>query len=200
MKKGISVILTVILMMSLIACGGDVNQRVNRRYRNLQSYTARVKVTVTGNKGQQVYQMSQSFRAPDQYRIEILAPERMQGTVCVISGRNIWMRSAGDLAIQMEQGFFQEEKDYLFLQDFLTDYFDREELPELTVNQEGRILLSAPRRGDSKYRFSQNLEIDKSSNLPKFLITYDEDGSEVVRVEYENFEPEAEIADSVFLP
>ena len=66
MKKGISVILTVILMMSLIACGGDVNQRVNRRYRNLQSYTA--------------------------LRIQIFLPLITQTVPCILSGASISIR------------------------------------------------------------------------------------------------------------
>ncbi len=200
MKKGISIWIIVILMISLTACKGDENTKLSKRYKDLKSYTAQVTVTVTGNKGAAVYRLSQSYRTPDEYRVEVLEPARMDGTVSVIRGQEMWLRSAGTPAMRLEQGNLEEQTDTLFLAEFLKAYFDRETVPVLSPNQEGIMVLTAPERGNSRYRFTQELWIDATSNLPKRLITYDEDGNEMVRVEYDTFVPDAEIEDSVFLP
>ena len=199
MRRGISVLLTVILMMIPVACKTDVNRKIHQRYANLKSYTARVRVSVNGNKGTEVYELSQSFCAPDRYRTEVISPKRMEGTVNVIAGGSMWYRSAGTPAIRMEQGFFQEGRDYLFLHDFLEEYFKESAAP-LTENEEGLVLLDAPVRSDQTYRFTQNLWIDAKSNLPRTLVTYDEKGNEMLRVEYEDFVVNPALSDSVFEP
>lgn len=201
MKKSISVVCAVILMMTFTACGkGDVKTEINKRYQNLESYTASVRVTVTGNKGAETYQISQSWRAPEQYRAEVVSPERLRGTVSVINGKAMWFRSADAPAMQMERGMAESQTDYLFLPDFLAEYYGQEPLPELEVNEEGLVMLSAARRGSSQYRFNQTLWIDAKSKLPAKLVTWDADGNEILRVEYEDFVLNAKLEDTVFLP
>ncbi len=200
MKKSISAFLVAILMISLTACGGDVNQEIDKRYRELQSYTAESKVTVTGNKGPMEYGVSQSYRAPDSYRAEITKPERMAGTVGVITGQEVWLRGADAPAMKLELGTLDQEMEVLFLLPFLEEYFNQETLPELVPNQDGLVQLILPKRGTDRYRFTQNLWIDAKTHLPVWFVTYDMDGNEVVRVEYESFVPNIEIEDSVFLP
>ncbi len=187
-------------MISITACQGDVNTEIDKRYRNIKSYTARTRVTVTGNKGVESYELSQSYKAPDSYRTEVITPDSMNGTVSVILGAEIWLRGAKTQAIKIDKGFLEEQKDYLFLIDFLNDYFAQEKLPILTPGQDGKVMLTAPWRSGSSYRFEQKLWIDEKSNLPELLVTYDDKGNETVRVEYLDFVPNAEIDDSTFLP
>ncbi len=200
MKKGISVFLTVILMISLTACKGDVNQEIDKRYRELQSYTAEVKVTVTGNKGPMEYGFYQSYRTPDSYRAEVTKPERMAGTVGIITGQEVWLRGADAPAMKLELGTLDQEMEVLFFSKFLKEYFGQDTLPELVPNQDGWIQLVLPKRGTNRYRFTQDLWIDGKTHLPVCFTTCDMDGNEIVRVEYESFVPNIEIEDSVFLP
>ena len=199
MRKSISVILIAILMISLAGCKKNINKEIDKIYKDIESYSAVVRVTVAGNKGAEQYEVSQSYKG-GRYRTEVTKPERMKGTLSVISGDEMWLRSAGEPAIYMEKGFSDEQKDYMFIKDFLDEYYSQESLPVLVPDEEGRIMLNLPERGNNEKRFKQSLWIDEKTRIPVCLATYDKNGDEVIRVEYISFVPDAEIEDSVFIP
>lgn len=198
MKKSISVILIVILMISFLGCQKDINNEINKTYRDLQSYTAKVRVTVVGNKGTEEYEMSQIYSG-GRYRVEITKPERMKGTVAILSGDEMWLQSVGEPAIYMEKGFSDEERDYMFIKDFLDEYYSNESLPTLMPDENGRIMMNLQSSGKNERRFNQSLWIDERSKLPVCLVTCDKNGEEVIRVEYISFDYKAEIEESVFV-
>ena len=200
MRKSIAAVLTVLLMISFTGCGGDINTKINNRYSNLKSYTAQVTVTVLGNGKSESYDFLQSWKSPDKYRSEVISPEHMKGTISIVNQDGIWLKSADAPIIQMEHGMENMNTDYMFLSDFLSDYYAEENLPQLTEDGEGKVLLNAADRGTNQYRFTQNLWIDAKSNLPDKLITFDAKGNEMLRVEYHEFVPNAELDDSVFIP
>ncbi len=200
MKKGISVILAGILMISLTACRGDVSQELPKRYEKLKSYTATATVTVTGNKGNSVFRMTQSYRAPDSYRLELMEPKEYLGTAAVQNGQKLWFRRGSDPWIPMESAVLEEGTDFLFPVELIHSYLDRNAGKELAESPEGTLVLKAPVSEGSRYRFSRKLELDGESLLPKTMITYDQDGNEVLRVEYEEFHFNAEMEDDLFSP
>lgn len=200
MKKGISVLLIGILMISLTACGGDVSEKMTKRYKNLESYTATAIVTVNGNKGFSVYEMRQSYKAPDIYRIEVQKPHRLAGTVSLLRGKELWLKSGETATIPIELEELKEETDFLFLDTFLKDYFHQEPVPKPEIGADGAVLLSAPVTNPNRYRFHQNLVFDGESLLPKAMITYDRDGNEAVRVEYRDFVRNASIDEEILKP
>ncbi len=200
MKKGISVLFAVILMISLVACRGNESEKMKKQYQNLKSYQAEIKVTVSGNKGPMDYEFRQSYRSPDCYRAEVTAPERMAGTVAMAQGDKVWFRGAGAPAMPLEANTLEEEMDVLFPVQFFRDYFLQEPLPDLTENDEGLIQLVLPGRGSNRYRFTQQLWVDGKTKKPVSFVTYGIDGNEMVRVEYREFTPNIELEDSLFLP
>ena len=157
-------------------------------------------VTVTGNKGAGIYRMAQSYRAPDAYRLEVLEPENLAGTVSIMNGQKLWLKSGDAPAVPMELAGLEEAADFLFPVEFLGKLFSQTEPPTLVENADGRVLLTAPLESASRYRFSRNLELDARSLLPKTMITYDKDGNEVLRVEFEDFVMNKKLEDGVFSP
>ena len=198
MRKSISVLLTGILMISLTACQGTVSQKLSQKYQNLESYTAKAVVTVTGNKGTAVYEMRQSYRAPDTYRVELEKPEHLSGMVTVVDGQKLWMKQGDGPAVPLELSGLEEETDFLFPVTVLQDFFSLDPLPQLTEGTDGMILLTMPVKKPNRYRMQQNLLFDAKSLLPTTLITHDEDGNEVLRVEYRDFERNTVLDDSIF--
>ncbi len=200
MKKGISVLATGILMMSLTACQGDVSEEFSKRYQRLESYTATAVVTVTGNKGTTVYEMKQSYRAPESYRLEVVKPEQLSGTVTIMNGQDLWMKSGETPAISLSVTGLEENTDMIFPVTVLNDYFREDNPQNLTENADGTILLTGAVQKANRYRMSQNLFFDGKSFLPTEMITYDENGNEAFRVEYRDFKQNVELDDGVFLP
>ncbi|MBE5038858.1 LolA family protein [Ructibacterium gallinarum] len=200
MKKSISVFLIVILMMSVTACGGDREDTIAEYYKDLQSFTAEIKVTVSNGQGKQEYKMYQNWRAPDQYRLEVLEPSEMEGTVCIMDGDAMRFYGAQAPVMELTRGIENMESDYMLLTDFTTAFFETKPLPQLQENEQGLVSMTVAGRENNPRRFSQTLLVDADSGTPRQLVTVDADGSEVLRVEYEKFVPNAEIEDAVFMP
>ncbi len=198
MKKGISVLIAGILMISLTACQGDVREKITRRYRNMESYTGVAVVTVTGNKGPAVYEIKQSYQKPDSYRLEVLKPEQLSGTVSVRKGDILWLKRGDTKAVPVELTGLEEEMDLFFPVEFLEYVLSTESGSELTENQDGTVLLAAPMKEPSRYRFSRKLLLEKKSLLPKIMTVYHQDGSEVFRVEFRDFETNVPLDEEIF--
>ena len=200
MKKGISVLLIVILMMSITACGGEKEDVVTGFYRDLQSFTAEINVVVTNGQGRQEYKMSQSWKAPEQYRLEVLEPSEIAGTICVIHGDTLTFYGAEAPKMEWKRGMESMETDYMLLTDFTAAFFATTPLQPLQENEQGQVAMTVAGRENNARRFSQTLLADADSGEPCQLITVDADGNEVLRVEYEKFVPNAEIDDAAFMP
>lgn len=201
MKKSIAAVLTVLLMTSAAGCsGGDINTKIDKRYGNLESYTARVRVTVQGSGKSENYEFAQSWKAPDKYKSEILSPEHLKGTVSIINSDGIWLKSGDAPPAKIEQAAGSMSTEYMFLSDFLADYYSEENTEKSEADEEGKILLNAADRGKNSKRFTQNLLIDSKTNMPYRLSTFDIKGNEMLRVEYDEFVPDAKLEDSVFMP
>ena len=199
MKKSIAVFTLVFLMMSNVGCKSDINSEINKRFENMQSYTATVNVTVLGNGKSETYKMLQTWKAPDMYRNEITEPERMRGTISIVNSDGIWLKSGDAPAVRMDLGSDSADKEYMFLADFFADYFSVEHSESPEQDSDGKIMLNASDRGTNKNRFTQNLIIDvKHGFMPEMLQTFDNKGNEVLRVEYGDFILNAETDDSAF--
>ena len=199
MKRGISITWAIMLMLTLACCKPqDVNKEIYKRYHDMKSYTAVVRVAVTGNKGVQEYAIRQDYLAPDCYRTEVLEPENMKGTVTVFHGEKMSFQSAGADAATLQRSI-SREKDYLFLPDFLAEYFAAEDTADHTASADGnQTMLNAAVRGSREERFTQNLWVDNKTLKPVRLSTFDVDGSEILRVEYESFEWNPQLEEQSF--
>lgn len=201
MKRSISVVLTAVLMIILTACASDsAGEKINKSFKAMEGYTASVKVTVTGSKDTEVYELRQSWKRPDCYRTEVIKPEELCGTVSIRNGDTLYFQGADEPGIQMEYNVTDEGKDFLFLSDFLEEYYAGEVLPELIPDENNLVLLKGARQGTHESRFTQNLWINAENGLPEYLVTYDVKGDEVLRVEFEEFSLNPNFPDSAFLP
>lgn len=198
MKKSIAVVMTVLLMISVCGCGYDINKRIDKQYKGLESYSARVIVTVPGSGKTETYEMLQNWKRPSFYRSEVLSPEHLRGTVSVINAEGIWLKSGDTDAVRLEPSLENMNTDYMFLSDFFSDYYSKENTDSVVVNDNGEIVLNSSVRGTNKHRFTQNLRLDAKKLKPISLSAFDDKGTEVLRIEYSEFKANDKTDDSAF--
>ncbi len=199
MKKSIAVLAVILLMIGNVGCRADINAELDKRFKDIESYSACVTVTVLGNGKSESFKMQQTWKAPDKYKSEITEPEHMKGTVSVINADGIWLKIGDAPPVRMEQGTESMNTEYMFISDFLKDYYAEEHADKLVEDSEGKVMLNASTRGTNKKRFTQNLSVDvRHKYMPDKLQTFDSKGNEVLRVEFEKFTPNIKIDDSEF--
>ena len=188
-----AVLCAVILMTSTAACQKDAGEEIQKRYQEMESYTAVVDLTVTGNKGAREYQLSQSFRRPEHYRTEILKPEHLKGTVSVIDEEKVWFRTQGAPAIELERSSTELPFDVMSVADFFDAYFALGE-PEIELTEKQAILQIPFEDG------SQELQLNLKTWMPECLRVFDGEEKERCRLDFVDFVLDAKVADGVFVP
>lgn len=195
MRRSIAGVLAVILMIILGGCAGDTAQAIDKRYRDLESYTTQIHLTVTSNKGATEYQLFQAVQRPNQCRTEVLAPDEFKGTTSIVCEEDIHLIGGDAPAVSLKQSR-TDEMDVLSVVEFFSAYFDDGWLEE----SEDTVILHIMREGDNAYRTSQTLELDAKTLLPKVMRVYDKDENKVICAEYMDFVLDAKIESGVFMP
>ena len=122
-------------MITTAGCG-TINQKIDKNFKDMKSYIATVKITVNGNKSTTEYRAKQFWESPDKYRVEIIEPERMSGTVTVYTDNEIFMQSKDTPKQRIERGLSVPDKDFMFISDFVNEYYILDQMPEFQNGDE----------------------------------------------------------------
>ena len=186
--KRIAVVLAVIPMIILCGCMGDTGQKIEKRYRNLESYMAEITVEVTGNKGKETYEMIQVYQSPDRYRIEVISPKELAGTVTIVTDEETRLLGGGAPEISFPLNR-TDAVDSLSVSDFFRSYFDGGQMEET----EESVNLSVQQDWGQ-----QVLELDKKTLVPKTMWVYGKDGKLRIQAEWNEFELDAKIDKEIY--
>lgn len=197
-------IFAIIILMTIF-CGcttdklnHDIYSKIYERYSDIKSYTAVIDVTVYSNVKEGKYTFRQYYRAPDNYRLDVLKPENIAGSGCLFYEDGLYMYSNG--IGEKFDGYIPSDKNYMFLTDFFENYYKGEETAAAVAkNLSGeQTVLTSAAVSDNEYRFCQKLWIDNKTCLPSRLDTFDINNKPVITVTFTEFELNPKISDDVF--
>jgi len=204
LRKAFAVIFAaLVLMITLASCGGkmkhDSYKRVYDRYNDIKSFVAEADVTVKTNLTANTYTVKQYYLAPDNYKMEITAPESLAGTGYTVCNGKINMHS-GTGEIFVLEDYIPEDKNYVFINDFFESYYKSE---DAFVETSGGItedctVLKNMLSEDNPYRHSQCIWINNADLSPEKLVTYDMEDNEVLSVEFKSFDFDSELEKELF--
>lgn len=205
MKKLSAVIFALMLMITMTSCkGGSVShdnyKRIYDMYSNIDSFAAEAEITVKSNLTENTYTVKQYYLAPDNYKMEITAPESLSGTGYSYCDGRINMKSGYGEIFSLED-YVPEDRNYVFINDFFEGYYKSEdafvETGKTSLNDECTVLKNVLSDGNP-YRYSQCMWISNDGFEPKKLVTYDMDNNEVLTVTYKSFTINKEIKKELF--
>lgn len=204
MKKGMMALCAVILMMSMAGCGNktvshDVYSEIYERYNHMKSYTAEAEITVVSNSTAKQYTVRQYYTNDGKYKMEVLQPPNIAGTSCIFVGGDVYLNSSFGAQTVLEQ-YIPNDKDYLFVPDFFSEYYKSEENTVTSASDLSgeQTKLTSLLSGNNRYRFEQSLWVDNKTLLPSVMETYDVNGDMVLRVVYTDFRYNEKVDASVF--
>ncbi len=176
MKKGMTAVCSVILMITLTGCQKEYGQEIAKRYQGIQGYDATVSLKV----GEAEYQLSQTFQAPDTYRTEVLTPRNLKGTVSLVTSDEITFSGGEFPSVTMPRGL-SESADYMQVKDFFTAYYD--ETPgSMEVTEDGILLTHTDAN-----RGTQKLWLNQKTLMPEQMQVFNQEGTMVFQIEYLEF-------------
>ncbi len=203
MKRCVAAVLAVILMINLAACGmrtnHDAYEEIYKRYNEMTSFYAYVKVTAVNERTKNTYLAKQYFSAPDKYCVQFEEPENIAGSGYIFKDGKLILNSGFGKVEQIDAEYHEVDSS-TFIVDFLEEYYKSEESFVSTSNDiESEITVLNRYTGEKDRNcFSQRLSFDNNTYLPIKLETFDVEGNPTVVVEFKEFKRDCDIDKRIF--
>ena len=205
-----AILLTLMIIPALSGCKGtmnfsdadmDVYEKIHKRYNEMESYSAQVRLTVKSNKTEKTYLLRQYAKEPGKYRTEILEPESMKGLVTVQNGESVKLTKPDTDKVITAPA--EEELDYTFVNNFFKLYYKSEETAIDVVagadgGASGTTLLETELMPAEAHRKKATMLIDNKSLKPKNITVYDMGGNINMIAEFSDFVYNDNCKDEIF--
>ena len=212
MKKLITLILTMALLLLLAACSAQSErgienaqemstfEQIQRSLVGLETFRAIATVEYHSNKGVNVYETTQHARITGEYRVEVTGPSHVAGSVTASDGQQIVQfnsRVSGQVSLQIQE---TPERSEIFLTSFIKNYLQCAEISVSVADMEQglRTVFEATVPGNHPYLTISRLWVDNTTLLPVKLVVLDQDGAERIVVTYHVIEINIELDDALF--
>jgi len=191
-KKKWSILIVVIILITGIVIGcqkrnatkEEVYQDFQKKISTMSSYTCKAEVEAIGNKSQHKYEYIHTYSKPDYYKLEVVSPKHLKGKIMEYTDDKIIVKNP-DIDDTLEFPNAGENKQYLFVGDFIKNYLQNEELNiKLTNNN---LVLEVCISGDSDYFNKQLLYINLKTKDPEKMEILDINGQSKFIVTYSEF-------------
>lgn len=163
----------------------EVYKEFQQKISKLNYYKCIAEIEVIGNKTSQNYTMIHSYEKPNYYEVEVVSPEHLKGKTMTYEEDKIIVKNP-DINDEVELPNVGKEDQYLFIGDFIKNYFQSEEL-EIKLSNES-LILTTDIPGENKYFKTQVLYIDTDTKNPKKMEILDDEDNIKFCVNYKEFE------------
>lgn len=187
----LAVMLTLMITTGCVPTQSDdettgTYQKMHRKFSRMQSYSARVQVTVFGNKTQQVYETEQKVKDPGFARVEIVEPSAMADVVTVYAGDRVQIQKGEEKPLIVPSTSAMQD---VFVNEFFASYYGSEETKATFSGEEseGTILLETTACPERAERYKITMLLDKTALEPKVITVYDMGGNVRVKASFSDF-------------
>lgn len=204
-KRLCAVCALLLTLMITAACTGvvplsdseaDVYQRIHKKYSQMKSYTARVRMTVQSNKTEEVYELEQQVRVPDAARITVTSPQSLSGLAAIYNGDSVTLRQAGMGEVTLPA---VPELNYTRPDEFFALYYQSEDTTvSASGGESGQMLLETAVMPRQSEEYKVTLLLDSKKLTPKVLTLYDVGGNIRMTAEYFDFCYNPALEDAIF--
>ena len=151
----------------------------------MSSYKCIAEVEAIGNKSSHKYVFVHSYKKPDYYKLEVIEPEHLKGKTMEYKDDKVII-SNPDIEDKIELPNINENKQYIFIGDFIKNYLQNE---EVNIKLSGNSLsLETTIPGDNEYFYKQILYINKETKNPEKMEILNDKGNQSFVVKYKDFE------------
>ena len=180
MKKSKSIILIILLIILIFLIiflltnnkNIEIGNNDNNQILNMNSYEAKIEVTVISNKNTNKYKMIQQYKK-DEYSIqEIEEPENIRGVRIEYMNNTLSIKNTNLNLTNIYENYKYIAENNLFLNEFIDDYKNNKNSKQ-EENENEIILTTDCKTQENKYQIKKKLIIDKDTGKPKKLEVQD---------------------------
>ena len=198
-KKTIIFCLIFILIISIfliknnyksIKMGNNIiNQsadKIKENILNIESYKAKVQITITSNKNTNTYEATQKYyKENNLYEQEVISPEILSGIVFKYDGSNLQIKNTKLNLNKIYENYNYIGSNELSLNSFIEDYNNND---KKDYENDEEIILETVIKNNNKYRKIKRLYISKNTKLPTKMEMQDNAQNTLVYILYNEVE------------
>ncbi|MCG8539601.1 MAG: outer-membrane lipoprotein carrier protein LolA [Clostridia bacterium] len=197
---------SIIILMIVLLTGcvektdEEIFYRAQKKIVSLDTYRAKAKIRVYGNKAPEEYFVQQWFKAPDKYRTEVEEPEDVKGKITIYNGKKAWICQPRIGQEWLMEDFSNSVEQKMFLGYFIDNFLNTENprLTRETFEDEDYILIETDIPGNHPYFNKKRLWFDIKKYYPHKLEVLDKDDNIRIDVKYVDFIYNEDIDDEIF--
>ena len=130
---------------------------------NINSYKAKISVTINSNKNTNEYVLQQEYKAPNISKQEIIEPSNLKGVTIEYDGKDLKLTNTNLTLSKVFEGYNNIGQNVLFLNDFIEEYKNNEKSEYIELENE---IIMKTQNEKNKYLSSKSLYIDKKTAKP----------------------------------
>jgi len=149
---------------------------------NINSYEAKVEVTVNSNKNVNKYLLKQQYCKPDVFSQEVIQPENIAGLKTILEGETLKIENSALALTEIYENYQYLNENSLSLYDFIEDY--KQDIESKYTRTENEIILEAKLRQNNPYMKYKKLYLDGKTGMPQKMEVQDNNQNTLVYILY----------------
>lgn len=150
----------------------EIGNNDNNQILNMNSYKAKIEVTVVSNKNTNKYKMTQEYKKGEYCVQEVEEPENIRGIRIEYSNNTLTLKNTNIDLTNIYENYKYMAENNLFLNEFIDDFNNNSNSKQ--EESENEIILSTDcKTQENKYQVKKKLIVDKKTNKPKKLEVQD---------------------------
>ena len=160
--------------------------KIKENILNIESYEAKVQITITSNKNTNTYKATQKYyKESNLYKQEIISPENLAGTTFEYNGTNLQIKNTKLNLSKIYENYNCIGSNELSLNAFIEDYNNND---SIDLENDEEIILETVVKNNNKYRKIKRLYISKNTKLPTKMEIKDNAQNTLVYILYNEIE------------
>ena len=152
---------------------------------NINSYEAKIEVTVESNKNTNKYVLLQQYVSPNQYKQTVLEPSNIEGTEIVYDGQNLKVSNSKLNVSKLYENYAYAVSNVLCLESFIADYQESKNMnANKSYEENEEYVMEAEIKEGNVYTKNEKLYISKSTGKPTRLLIEDVNEKTLVYILY----------------
>lgn len=166
------IIISLIIFLAVNNKKIEIGNNDSNQILNMNSYKAKIEVTVVSNKNTNKYKMIQEYKNGEYCIQEIEEPENIRGVRIEYSNNTLTLKNSNLNLTNVYENYKYITENNLFLNEFIKDFSNNSNSKKEETEDE-IILQTDCKTQENKYQIKKKLTIDKKTNKPKKLEVQD---------------------------
>ena len=165
---------------------GNSKEEISNNILNINSYNAKIEVTINSNKNENNYVLSQEYKQPNIAKQVVLEPSNIEGLTITNDGSNLTINNTKLNLTKIYENYNYITENHLFLNTFVKNYKESEE--SKTEEKNNEVIMKTNIKDNNKYLVNKLLYIDKKSGKPTKMKIEDINQNIIVYIVYNEIE------------